>query len=129
MGIFNSKNEPNKSGNTNTLGSFMSSNSLFSARYKNETKLIKDIESLRNFRTVRSIKPQSDNCAETYPCEGHIGALITFENDEMVYYDCGSVDIGIIMYYYGLGSPHFTGYVNNDVRKFLDNLRDESLQI
>ena len=84
--------------------------------------LIRDVTTLCCSRKVKSIEPISQMCEERYPCEGHDGALITFENGETMKYECSSVDLGIIMYYYSIDDDHFTEYVDEDLRKQLDDI-------
>lgn len=54
---------------------------------------------------------------------GHGGAVITFEDGDVAHYPCSSVDLGIIMYYYGIKDDHFTGYVNQELRNKLDIMK------
>lgn len=85
--------------------------------------MINDARALCGSRKIRTIKPLDLQCQESYPCQGHCGAVITFDNGETASYKCPSVDLGIIMYYYGIGTAHFTDYVDRDMRKYLDELR------
>ena len=93
--------------------------SLLKSHYGNVQKVISEVVTLCNYRKVQAIEPKSRSCRQRYPCGGHGGAVITFENNEIAYYPCSSVDLGIIMYYYGVDNDHFTNYVDEDLRNLL----------
>jgi hypothetical protein len=91
--------------------------------YENCEKLISDVEKLCNLRKVTSIKCKIDGCLESHPCCGHDGAVITFENGDIIEYICSTVELGIIMYYYDINDSHFTQYVDTKLRSKLDNIK------
>lgn len=78
---------------------------------------IKQVKQRVASRSVKSIKPQFDICQESFPCQGHGGAVITFTNGEKLNYSCSSVELGAIMYYYDIKDDHFTSYVGEDMKK------------
>ena len=61
-------------------------------------------------------------CAERWPCS-HDGPLeLVLSNGESKFYDCNSVQTGVIMYYYGIDNEHFTQYVTEEGRKQIDSV-------
>lgn len=106
--------------NVNTV--FTASN-ILKSHYSEVENAINDMKALCGSRKVITIIPQSDECLESYPCQGHDGAVITFSNGETAKYDCSSVNLGIIMYYFHIDNDHFTSYVDADLRKHIDSLK------
>ncbi len=71
-------------------------------------------------------------CLESYPCQGHEGALLTFENGQTLAIKCGSVAIGALEVFYlpermnasYQGSRHFLEYINESFFVELCELRE-----
>lgn len=97
--------------------------SILNSHYRDVDGLLSNVKTLCNARKIKLIAPQSRSCQERYPCGGHGGAVITFEDGDVAHYPCSSVDLGIIMYYYGIKDDHFTGYVNQELRNKLDIMK------
>jgi hypothetical protein len=100
----------------------MSINNILKSHYHNIDKVLSDVTSL--CKGVKEIKPKSNRCQESYPCGGHGGAVIMC-TDDIIHYPCTSVELGVIMYYYGIENHHFTEYVDSDMRKQIDKIRSK----
>lgn len=94
--------------------------------YREIPNVIDEVRALCDGKTVRTITPASRSCAESYPCRGHSPAVILFESGETVRYECSSVHMGAIMYYYGIANKHFTKYLNDDCKSDIDKMRSQS---
>lgn len=96
---------------------------ILDGHYKNVKTIITEVTGLCGLKIVKSINPKSNTCMERYPCSGHAGVVITFENGEVLEYPCTSVAIGAIMYYYKIDNNHFSIYVNEKCKRVIDQLR------
>ena len=81
--------------------------------WDNSQKDTKNVKELIGKREVKSISPIRPNwCLESYPCQGHEGVKIIFNDGEMIEYKCPSVSIAFIQKSItGKVDPHFKEYI------------------
>jgi len=97
--------------------------SILKSHYRGYKVVLNNFLELCGPRKIQSIKLIREHpCLETYPCQGHVGVNVKFENGDSLDYKCGSVHSGILMYYSGVRKGHCLEYVDNDMKKELDNL-------
>lgn len=102
---------------------------MLKSQYQNFDTVIKDVVKLCESRKIQNIVPAyAEPCMESRPCRGHGGATITFDNGETVKYECSTVKMGIIMYYFGIENAHFTRYVDQELKEKIDNIRNKNQQ-
>lgn len=75
-----------------------------------------------NVKSVRLIN--SNYCAESYPCQGHGGVKITYDDNKIYEYDCPSVSSGAIMVFYkstngATTDSHCRDYIDDDFKDYL----------
>lgn len=56
---------------------------------------------------------------ESYPCQGHGDAIVTFMDDTTINVPCSSVGMGAIMWYFNKGHDHFTEYIDTSFKTYL----------
>jgi hypothetical protein len=96
--------------------------------------LMKVIEMVGKNRVV-DVKPCSWLCEEMYPCQGHDGVILTYENGEKLTINDGvsSVGIGAIESFFlphhrksdYKGDKHFVEYIDDKYASELKNLWDK----
>ena len=97
--------------------------SVLESHYKGYEDKVRDFVKECKFRKIESIKLIKEwPCLESYPCQGHKGVLVNFENGQNLEYPCTSVTAGILMYFCGVKTGHCLGYVNQSMRDKLDKL-------
>lgn len=77
-------------------------------------------------RQIVSVDAICENgCMESYPCRGHDGVRIMFNDGPMLEYACNSVAIGAVQYWADKMSKntHFSGYVDDELKNKIDKLR------
>jgi hypothetical protein len=75
--------------------------------------ILTEINETKKNRGVKSVTAlQMERCLESYPCQGHKGVLVTFDDGAQYSSPCSSVTIGLVQkFYFPKEETHFTGYV------------------
>jgi len=102
---------------------------ILKGHYRSIPKVIADVEKLRSGKFVRSVSPVSKPCLESYPCQHPGGCIIKYTDNTTNQYNCSSVEMGAIMYYYGIKNEHFTSYIDAEHKRQIDDLRDPTIVI
>lgn len=99
-------------------------NSILESHYSNFEKNISSFVEKCESKKIKSIKLiQEYKCLESYPCQGHEGVYVEFDNGSNMKFNCDSVTAGIIMYFCGVQKGHCIEYVNTEMKKKLDDLK------
>jgi len=97
------------------------------SHYRDIPQVISEVKALCDGKGgIKTITPSSNKCAQSYPCRGHSPAIILFEGGGTVTYECSSVQMGAIMYYYGINNKHFVSYIDDDCKQDIDKMKNQS---
>jgi hypothetical protein len=110
-----------------------SDDDILNSHYRYALKLIDKVIKEVNNRKVIDVKPVTTTCMERYPCGGHKGAILQFNNGDTITIDCDQgLEIGAIEAFYlpsrinhtNKGTRHFLEYITDDFEKILALLRN-----
>ena len=94
---------------------------MFRTKYGTYKNILPEVIKLCQGRKV--IKIEYDKwCAKTSPCQHSGGIYLQLDNGICEHYNCGTIETGIIMYYYGIDDNHFTCYLNDYIKYEIDNV-------
>jgi hypothetical protein len=102
--------------------------------YESATNKIKTIVKIIGRKRVVNVSPITpDFCTKTYPCMGHDGVILTFDNGTELRIKANSVEIGAFEIFFlpdrqdvsYCGSTHFITYINSEYANKLNLLWNE----
>jgi hypothetical protein len=84
-------------------------------RSREALKMVQVARVVAGTRTVVDVEPEFPDCmGHTFPCSGHEGAVLVFEDGDTATVKCGSVSIGAIQKYFVPHKvTHFSEYVKD----------------
>lgn len=95
---------------------------MMSGHYESSTEIIQETMKKVGSKKIVDVKAiQQESCMESYPCQGHKGAILTFEDGEILTVKCDSVDIGALEVFY---LPHRKDPQYKGNRHFINMLKN-----
>lgn len=103
---------------------------MLQGHYESAVETVRETITKIGNNKVVDVKPEAKGCQETYPCEGHGGAVITLGDGSSLHVPCSSVSIGALEVFYlprrydkqYTGSRHFIDYIDSDFFHLLQTL-------
>jgi len=98
---------------------------ILGSHHSDALESVKRLIQLVNGRKIVSANAIYERCQESYPCRGHDGVRLDFDDGKVQEFQCGSVAIGAIQYWVDKNgkSSHFSGYVDDELKEKINKLR------
>lgn len=103
------------------------------SEYDNYEKLIKTFDDICKNKKIQFVEPiYPYYCLESFPCQGHGGMKIHFNNYDTIDFYCSSVEIAILMHYLDvekINDAHFAIYLDKNIKTKINKLKNKKKEI